>query len=393
MKIGLYPHVTSLNHGCEAIIVSTCEMLREYNDDIYLLHYDRMDNTNLIEKYCNIQYATKKVLKRFSPRWICYIVQRFILNDFYKACQVFALNGYQAIADCDLYLSIGGDNYCYGDPYEFYGMNYLIHRDGKRSVLWGCSIEPSKIDTKMKKDLSRYDLIVVRESITYQALLKCGIPQENIVLKPDPAFTLQPKETNLPSIFSTQKVIGLNLSPMVIGQESKDGIAQHNFENLVRYVLESTEYAIALIPHVTVKTTDDREPLKKIYEKYKDTGRVAVVEDQSCQKLKYIISKCTMFIGARTHATIAAYSSCVPTIVIGYSVKARGIAKDIFGTDKNYVLPVQQLETENDLMHAFQWMMNSCEEIRKHLNSFIPGYIQSAYEAGNLIKQFVVENK
>ena len=157
--------------------------------------------------------------------------------------------------------------------------------------------------------------------------------------------------------------------------------------------MESTEYAIALIPHVTVKTTDDREPLKKIHEKYKDTGRVAVVEDQSCQELKYIISKCAMFIGARTHATIAAYSSCVPTIVLGYSVKARGIAKDIFGTDKNYVLPVQQLETENDLIHAFKWMMNSCEEIKNHLNSFIPGYIKSAYEAGDLIKQFVVENK
>ena len=50
-----------------------------------------------------------------------------------------------------------------------------------------------------------------------------------------------------------------------------------------------------------------------------------------------------MFIGARTHATIAAYSSCVPTLVVGYSIKARGIAKDLFGTDEGYVLPVQAL--------------------------------------------------
>ena len=41
-----------------------------------------------------------------------------------------------------------------------------------------------------------------------------------------------------------------------------------------------------------------------------------------------------------------AYSSCVPTLVVGYSVKARGIARDIFGTEDRYVLPVQSLQTQ-----------------------------------------------
>lgn len=61
-----------------------------------------------------------------------------------------------------------------------------------------------------------------------------------------------------------------------------------------------------------------------------------------------------MFIGARTHATIAAYSSLVPTLVVGYSVKARGIARDLFGTEKNYVLPVQLLRKEEDLTGGLQ---------------------------------------
>lgn len=63
-----------------------------------------------------------------------------------------------------------------------------------------------------------------------------------------------------------------------------------------------------------------------------------------------------MFIGARTHATIAAYSSCVPTLVVGYSIKARGIAKDLFGTDEGYVLPVQALAKKEDLVNAFDWL-------------------------------------
>ena len=65
-------------------------------------------------------------------------------------------------------------------------------------------------------------------------------------------------------------------------------------------------------------------------EKYKDSGRVCIVDDCNCMQLKYDISKCRFFVGARTHATIAAYSTCVPTLVVGYSVKSRGIARDLF---------------------------------------------------------------
>ena len=46
---------------------------------------------------------------------------------------------------------------------------------------------------------------------------------------------------------------------------------------------------------------------------------------------KWIISKMKFFAGARTHSTIAALSSYVPTLSFAYSIKAKGINKDIFG--------------------------------------------------------------
>ena len=67
-----------------------------------------------------------------------------------------------------------------------------------------------------------------------------------------------------------------------------------------------------------------------------------------------------MFIGARTHATIAAYSPR-PTLVVGYSIKARGIAKDLFGTDEGYVLPVQALAQKEDLVNAFDWLYQNAQ--------------------------------
>ena len=66
---------------------------------------------------------------------------------------------------------------------------------------------------------------------------------------------------------------------------------------------------------------------------------------------------CSFFVGARTHSTIAAYSSGVPTLVIGYSVKSRGIATDLFGTYENYVLPVQEISEPDAMIRAYKWII------------------------------------
>ena len=138
---------------------------------------------------------------------------------------------------------------------------------------------------------------------------------------------------------------------------------------------------IALITHVVWNNNDDRKPLNELYEYFKGTKRVIMINDGNCMELKGYISRCRMFIGARTHATIAAYSTCVPTLVIGYSVKAKGIAKDIFGTYENYVLPVQSLKNENDLINAFEWLSENEENIRKYLEKFMPDYKMKALES------------
>jgi polysaccharide pyruvyl transferase WcaK-like protein len=106
-------------------------------------------------------------------------------------------------------------------------------------------------------------------------------------------------------------------------------------------------------------------------------------------ELKGFISRCRFFVGARTHATIAAYSTCVPTLVVGYSVKARGIAKDIFGSEENMVIPVQSLEHEDDLVNAFKYIQENEESIRKHLQDFMPSYIEKAWQAGEEVKKLI----
>lgn len=47
----------------------------------------------------------------------------------------------------------------------------------------------------------------------------------------------------------------------------------------------------------------------------------------------------------------------VPALVAGYSVKARGIARDLFGTEEGHVVPVQSLDGPDELRNAFVRMM------------------------------------
>ena len=184
-----------------------------------------------------------------------------------------------------------------------------------------------------------------------------------------------------------QQMLGLNVSPMIVDNEKKPGITMENYSALIGHVLEHTDLSVALIPHVVWASGDDRKPIRQLYEQFRDSGRVLCIPDACAPRLKGYISRCRMFIGARTHATIAAYSSCVPTLVVGYSVKARGIAKDLFGSWENYVLPVQTLEKKEDLTEAFLWLQKQEEAIRSRLTAEMPGYRERAREAGKLIRR------
>ena len=146
---------------------------------------------------------------------------------------------------------------------------------------------------------------------------------------------------------------------------------------------------VALIPHVIWDDSDDRIPLIQLYERYKESGRILLIENQACSSLKYVISQCRFFVGARTHATIAAYSSCVPTLVVGYSVKARGIARDLFGDEEKYVLPVQTITRNDNLLEKFRWIFQNEEVIKKQLICQIPKFIKKSLVAKDYVERLL----
>lgn len=382
----LYAHGGSKNHGCEAIVRGTSKILRYRPTKVYSLQSEEDKIYNLNE-IININNQVKSYKKLNLKRIFAAINIRLFNNRRYseriRYDHLFKENNKDSVA-----ISIGGDNYCYSSFETYEILNEGFNNKGIKTVLWGCSVEPKLIDERMGKDLSNYSLIVARESITYEAVKKVN---SNTKLYPDPAFQLEKVELPLPKGFEDGNTIGINLSPLIIECEEKIGATMSNYEQLLDHIIKTTDMQIALIPHVVWANNDDRKPLNELFRKFKDTGRVIVIEDCNCMELKGYIARCRMFIGARTHSTIAAYSTCVPTLVIGYSVKAKGIAKDIFGTYDNYVISVQKLRENNELINAFEWLKNNEQKIRKHLLDFMPNYKRKALDAGKEVFKLIGE--
>lgn len=185
----------------------------------------------------------------------------------------------------------------------------------------------------------------------------------------------------MPTGFKKENTVGINVSEMTVNEDNPQAYA--NVITLIRYILDNTDMSVCLIPHVySIKNNRNDYPiLKKIYNEI-NSERVSIVDKEyNCEQLKYIISNCRFFVGARTHATIAAYSSGVPTLVIGYSVKSKGIATDLFGTYDGYVIPYTELTEKNELVKAFKGIVEKESEIRARLHSFLPEYRQQLSDA------------
>ena len=100
---------------------------------------------------------------------------------------------------------------------------------------------------------------------------------------------------------------------------------------------------------------------------------------------KWVIGRTRLFAGARTHSTLAGISSGVPTICIGYSVKSRGIAKDVYG-HLDWLVKVQDLADASVLPDRYASLLDRESEMRARLERVNPVFRERARDA---VRRFV----
>ena len=385
MKIMMFGHAGSLNRGCEAIVRSTSSIIRKnINDSHIIVASNRPETDKIIDE---IDYVFNALPIEYNLSLIekirVYFELKFLNSQQYILSKRY-INIVNKINEVDVCLSIGGDNYCYGEQDWLYEIDKNIKKKGKKLILWACSIGDEDLSERKLEDLKTFDLILARESLTYKVLIEKGLT--NVELVADPAFTMVKEELPLPKGWKENDTIGLNFSPLVMERNPK---AMEAIIDLVKYILEETKSVIALTPHVMEDGNDDSEILKVLYDMFKDTNRIILLPNNlTAVQYKGYIARMRFFIGARTHATIAAYSNCVPTMVLGYSIKSRGIAKDLFGEEK-LVLGINDISNIEKLTKEFDELLRDEQKIRKILEKRIPMIKEMAYKGIRFIENIM----
>ncbi len=378
-RIFLCGNTGTANRGCEAIVRSSVKVLGCRSGDVYLSTFAPVADAKVANEL-GINMLTYNKYPSSLHRYFYGIIKKLTGNP--RIGQSYIQRPiFDRITDKDLCLNIGGDTYCYGAPTVSYALNSYTHKHGIDNILWCCSIEGSAVKGEMLKDLQRYKYIFAREAITYNSLIEAGIDKSKVVKCCDPAFFLDTKEVSLPEGFKVKNTVGINVSDITVND--KHPHVYTNVIALIRYILDNTDMSVCLIPHVyNIKdNVGDYPILKKIYEEINDPRVSLVNEEYNCEKLKYIISQCRFLVAARTHATIAAYSTGVPTLVIGYSVKSKGIATDLFGKHEGYVVSYKDLSENNELLSAFIGILSQEKELIDRLERFIPEYRKELSDA------------
>lgn len=389
-KILIIVNAVLYNRGSEALVQGFVSIIKKkYPDSLVTVASSESD----FESRANIPYVDNYIDKNVfkSEKSLVKLLTAFLRKSGLSTLS-YKIQ-YQKVIRfarrCDIVFVVGADNYdsTYGMYNALHGLNLLLKKNSSsKLVLFDCSLEENHISSKVIEDINLFDAVTARESITFENFKKY-IDDRKVKYFPDPAFVLGHRKCKLPKGWQSNNMVGINLSSLVIKEKygSNESLVLRSYIELIKYIINDTPLTVVLIPHVMQGA--DLVMLKILKREFEESERVLLIDDESLNaaELKYIISKCRFFIGARTHATIAAYSSHVPTLVLGYSIKSRGIARDLFGSEENYVIPVSKLKSQQELVEGFKWIQDNENSIRQHLENVMPGYKSKTWEIGTFI--------
>ena len=380
-------HLDGGNRGCEGIAKGTAIIIGAKKDNYLGLCQN-------IELDCRLginKYVTLIPTLRLS------LIQR-VANKFIHILKILKINFgidyimidqnphfFASMKNDDLMISTGGDMMCYGNNTPSVSSNEYVTTKGYKSVLWGCSMGPNNLSEIKRGTLKKFSLIYARESLSYEFFKSLGL--KNVVCLPDPAFVLSQIEVELPDCFKKGDIIGLNLTNYTVGAFDLNTPFGEEVRKFILHILETTNKHILLIPHVFWNEQDDRIIAENVFSEYNDfQDRISVLDGNryNYQELRYIISNCYCFIGGRTHAVISAYSTCTPAIALGYSIKSKGIAKDL-GLSEKLVVDCTKSITSGWLIDSYSYLVTHYDEIKNILNAIIPDYVKKPYQIKEVI--------
>jgi len=410
MNILITGHDTFENKGCQALIYTTTRLLKEafpaarFRVFSWDPSYDaeRFDQPETPCEFIRHRFNTNEFSLR-NRLWLLLNGRLGIRTDrVLYASHAF----YDALCWADLVVVSGGDILAdYGEAavkHYFFPIAVAIALH-KKVFVFAQSISRYRDDGLRdfaRRYLDRVNLITVRERLSYDYLRELGVAAP-LHLTADPAFLLQPcSPERVEEIVQSERLsldsrplIGLSVSNTVTnwGEGSHENFIREMAETIERLAARYDGSRFLFVPHVIHRDDsgkDDRSVAREIYHKTACRDRLRLVEgDYQCDELKGVIGLCDLFIGARTHATIASASQAVPTVALAYSTKAYGIMDDVFDRER-CVLSVRELTAEK-LSEMAATLLEERERVVRNIDERLTEIRARSTRNGELAKGFV----
>ncbi|MFC5701782.1 polysaccharide pyruvyl transferase family protein [Cohnella faecalis] len=334
------------NRGVNALVATTVEGIKTIDPAAKITiisdtsDYDVLHGKKLTARFLQDVFRTRrgKLVRKVS------LVSKKLANRLSSSF----IEAMDAVEDTDIVIASGGDIFSsdYGDQKDFLIPLKIAQKAGKKVVFMGHSIGPFK--TRQEADMwlevaNKSVLITVRESLSYQYVCQqLGVPENKVFLTADSAFVLalpeQAQIGRLASFYgidSGKPLVALSVSQGIIKFSGADAASHFEvWKKIISTLLNDLGAQVLLVPHVQERAAfnDDRIIQSALVKEFDYDDRIKLVSgDHNASELKGLISLADLVIAERMHAGIAGLSSGVPTALIGYSVKARGVIHDIFG--------------------------------------------------------------
>lgn len=358
MKIGLLGfEFDSPNKGCEALGYSFVSLIKKNYPDKVEFYVFTNDELGLFPEYFDDICFEKVPLK---------------IKDF-------SFQMIKAMRKCDFIFDVTlGDSF--SDIYSIdqclsnIRFKFLAEIFGRKYILLPQTYGP--FEDKKCRDrsihiLNHADYIFCRDKKSMEYIRALGIKSTHLQLTTDMAFALPYNEEKY-TIDSNNIKIGINVSGLLWkgGFERKNqfGLSfdyRQFIYDILTYFTDKVNAEVYLIPHVIDNAEsardDDYRYLKTISEN--NTFVKIAPAFSSPIDAKSFISKMDFFIGSRMHATIASFSSGVPTVAVSYSRKFEGL----FGSmNYPYVVHGNEETIEEAENHIINWF-NQRDIIKKQL--------------------------
>lgn len=257
----------------------------------------------------------------------------------------------------------------------------------RKTVKNTCSFGPmkGKLNQKSAAFACKYlfNVVSAREIKSRDALIYDAKVKKEIILSPDIANMMTFSNNN---IFDEKK-IGISTSHQIIRQWKGEVGYVELIVNLCRHISQTYGISIILIPNEIHPLLDmnDITVSREIQEKLeKEDIHVDIADSahMSSKELKNIIASCEVIIASRYHSCVAALSSGVPTLVIGWHYKYEELLR-WYGQDK-WGLSTDECTSEK-LTSIFDSFWEKRDESKKIISKKYPEVRKAVIEAGKIL--------